>query len=241
MKLLAFSDVHLDASTAGVPRFSDGAAAMDVIVQRAISERCDMVAFLGDLTDPDSGPVVFRAVEHAVRTALRLANSDIRSMWLAGNHDVFEDGSGRTTLAPLVPLRESARVPVFVWEQPAFFTFADVNVVALPFTASSHPYDPAEHLRRCLSADRPNLVLSHLSVPGIIPGEETKEMPRGREVMLPLDALQGRNDVCVLQGHYHRRQTHVHGGVTVNVVGSPNRFTFGDEEHEPGFLIVEIG
>ena len=36
---------------------------------------------------------------------------------------------------------------------------------------------------------RPLVVLSHLTVPGIDPGEETNEMPRGAERVLPIAAI----------------------------------------------------
>lgn len=239
MKLLCVSDLHLDVVTMGVPRFPELVDALMHTVEVAIAAKVDGYVFLGDLCDPDSGPVVFRCVELAIRTADFLRRNGIPSWWLAGNHDVIEDGSGRTTLDPV---RHSG----MVIEDPMGWAVLDkkgkivANFVGLPFTATSHPYDPSEILRKNLLDDgTPNVVFSHLSVPGIIPGEETIDMPRGRDVMLPVELL-ARPDVLVVQGHYHRQQVHQHKGATVNVVGSLARLTFGEESHNPGYLLVEV-
>jgi len=235
------SDLHLDAVTMGVPRFPELEQALAHTVQVAAQQKVDAYVFLGDLCDPDSGPTVFKCVELAIRTARCLADAyGIRSYWLAGNHDVIEDGSGLTTLGPIRPALGSHGMVI---EHPTSWALDGATFVALPFTATSHAYDPAKFLADHLPTGAhggPYVVLSHLNVPGIIPGEETTEMPRGRDITLPLELL-ARPDVLVLQGHYHRQQVHRHMGAVVNVCGSLARLTHGEEEHTPGYLLCEVG
>lgn len=248
MKIAVTSDWHPDHVTHGVSRFGELEAAVDRTVQEAIERRVDAYFFLGDLCDPDSGSVVFRCVELALRAACGLAAHEIPSLWLAGNHDVIEDGSGETSLTPLLALssldvlrRGGDLTPLIqVAERPAVYRIAGASVLALPYTATSHGYDPAAQVQIAIDANKPFITIGHLSVPGCIPGEETKEMPRGREVLFPIDALSAEGkphplSTLRLNGHYHRRQ-YTNG---VHIPGALARLAFGEEENYPGFLIVE--
>lgn len=237
MKLLCSSDWHGDAVTLGKPRFKDVEAAVRETVDVAIKKKVDRYLFLGDLCDPDSGVSVFRCVGLAIEVARTLSNNAIPSIWLAGNHDVIEDGSGETTMTPLRGLDDSN---IQVIEQPkAFGTF-----LALPFTATSHAYDARKFVTGILDSKHlpPQFtVLSHLSMPGVQPGEETTDMPRGRDIEFPLDLFpEGRTDALILQGHYHRQQRHVfQGSAPVHIPGSLERLTFGEQGHEPSYLLIE--
>ncbi len=245
MRAVIISDLHLDHVTLGVPREAEVRAAVEASVNHALSKEVDLWVCLGDVMDPDCGPQSFRHVEFLVRQARLLAEEGIHSVFVAGNHDVVEDSHGGTTLSPLKGVWPKY---VHVIDEPTILGYGvfdhygrpnQPNVIALPFTPASRPYDPAEFLRASLDDQRMNLVLSHLTgVEGVIPGEEVTDMPRGREVTLPLELL-ARPDVLVLQGHFHRRQVHKHQGATVHICGSPTRFTFGEQSHEPAFMVVE--
>lgn len=237
-KILVTSDWHLDHVTAGVQRFEELRHAVFAMVARAIDDNFDAFLFLGDLCDPDSGSSVFRAIEVAADAAMRLATKSIPSIWLAGNHDVIEDGTGDTTLSPLRALSVS-NGHVTVVERPKVLRFGHrLDIVCLPFTATSHAYDVEKFVRSSSTSSTDVVVLGHLSIPGIIPGEETHEMPRGREICWPheaVDAMPARRKFLA-NGHYHRQQ--VYRGI--NIPGSLARLTFGEKDHEPSFLIVEV-
>lgn len=235
MKLVVSSDWHPDHVTHGVSRFDDVAKAVVHTVDVAIREKADGYLFAGDLCDPDAGSVVLRCVELAIEAAVELAGHDIPSIWIAGNHDVVEDGLGTTTLSPLRGLGINS---VIVCEQPQMVHIEGLAVVALPFTAATNPYDPEDALRRTIAPDSPVLVAGHLCVPGVVPGEETTDMPRGREVAFPLAVARERFPrATLLNGHYHRRQTTPEG---VIIPGSLVRLTFNEEQNEPCFLVLEI-
>jgi hypothetical protein len=110
----------------------------------------------------------------------------------------------------------------------------DVLLCALPFTASSHSYDPQKYVDSTWKDARRVIVAGHLSIEGVQPGEETKDLPRGRDVMWP--HIDKSNCVLQIAGHYHRRQ--VHRGI--QIVGSPARFAFGERDNDPGFLVIEV-
>jgi hypothetical protein len=113
-----------------------------------------------------------------------------------------------------------------------------LKLLALPFTATSHTYDPEEVVRRAARETMPpDMVVGHLSVEGVQLGEETTDMPRGRDIIFPREVLrQLLPSAFLANGHYHKMQ--VHDGV--HIPGSLARLTFGAVDHKPGFMIVEV-
>jgi DNA repair exonuclease SbcCD nuclease subunit len=236
MKVVISSDWHADKSTLGVDRFDDVARAARQTVDVAIREDADLYAFLGDLTDPDDGPRAFRAIELAIECATKLARYRIRNAWIAGNHDVIEDASGRTTLSPLSALDTTWTQVI---EFPGHVFEIERPTIALPYPPVSRPFDLASEFKR-LSSEfdpaRPGLVLAHATyIPGAVEGEETLEMPRGRAVPLPVDVIP--KGWVVANGHMHTPQV-TPGGVLIP--GALARFTRGEARNDPRFIVLEI-
>lgn len=234
-RLIVTSDWHADWNTAGAVRFDDVRDAVMQVVDACRSD--DVFMFLGDLTDPES----LRAnlsIKLAVQVASELKSRDVCQFWIPGNHDVVEDGYGSSTLSALeaMPGVDAYSRPKVVQDSPS-----GITVVALPFTPRAFAYDPEAFVRSAVvpgDADPERIVvISHLNVEGIGPGSETVDMPRGRDVFLPREAIRERwPKALILNGHYHRRQ--VFDGV--HVPGSLVRLMFSEEHNKPGFLIVEV-
>jgi DNA repair exonuclease SbcCD nuclease subunit len=242
MRILVTSDWHLDASTAGYERFDDISAAADRTVELAISQGCDMYMFLGDLCDPSANRAP-RCIAKAIEIERRLQRANIVSIWLTGNHDVIEDGSGTSTLTPL------AAAGAIVHDTPFVADSGSSRFVFLPFVPRVRDYDAAEFVRSVgnLDRDEKNLTVvlaGHLMIPELAPGSETIDMPRGRDMRFPVnEAAQLWGDkVLMLNGHYHRRVVEgrgVYGGGLI-IPGSLERLTFGEEDNTPGVVIVEV-
>lgn len=246
MKILVTGDWHLDARTAGLDRFEDLRRAVDWTVGVARDQGVDLYVNLGDLCDPDSTRS-HRAVGLACETAAALAGHGIAQVWLAGNHDVIEDGTGATTLAALAGwsrgrgVRE--RAPVDIAEQPMHLKLYEghpVDLLLLPFTPRANAYDPTTLVNSIgvSTGAKKLLVFGHLNVIGAEDGSEVEDFPRGREVVFPTDALLARfGDRCMLfNGHYHRRQI-VRG---VRMPGALGRLGFGEVGNPTGVLLVEV-
>lgn len=240
MKFVVSSDWHLDHVTMGVRRFDDVAEAVLETISAAEGMKADGYFFLGDLADPDKNLTVFRACEFAVRMALRLQSVGIPSFWLAGNHDVIDTNEGTTTLSPLRPLEVATKgtggARIAVLEEPRVIVLPGwPRIVSLPFTSVLNPYDPEEFVTRAKGFTN-DITIGHLTVPGVVPGEETTDMPRGRDVLFPIAAAKERSAI-MMNGHYHRQQTTPDG---IHIPGSLARLTATDGDNKPGFLVIEM-
>lgn len=249
MRIVVVSDSHLDWRTAGVERFDEVRESFEEAVSFAIDEgpQADLFVFCGDLCDSDDGRDVLRASAYAVDVAVRLMNEGIASLWIAGNHDIVGDGE-TTTLSPLVGLENVVTAD----REPSIFVASKgprrdlfqplgmlkpVMLVSLPY--SPNPYDAGEYLRNDLAAGpvgMPRLIFSHLMLPGMHPGSESGELARGKDRMFPIDVMKQVKPALVVNGHYHRAQTTPDG---IRIPGSLARLTFGEEDHEPGFLVID--
>jgi DNA repair exonuclease SbcCD nuclease subunit len=258
VRIVCVSDLHLDARTAGVERFDEIVESCEEAVAFAIDAedgRADLFAFCGDLCDSDDGRDVLRASAYAVDVAVRLHNRGVHSLWIAGNHDVVADGF-TTTLDPLKGLQRFELPPTKVMVATSSPRSWELKVsqrtyvlVALPY--SPEPYNAAaaweEHVTShgghsrsasgVFSTKHPTIVFSHLMLPGMHPGSESKELARGKDRAFPLEAMKARPVSLVLNGHYHRRVVTPDG---VQIVGSLATLTFGEEYHEPGYLVVDV-
>lgn len=258
MRIMVCGDLHGDASTAGVARFGDVARSLRAAADLAVAERCDGFVQLGDLCDP--GPQASRCAALAIEVSARLNAAGIWVRWLVGNHDVVEDGAGASTLEPVRAVAEAAGSLTFlagvnrlgVWAEPtAEWVFDDVLAVALPHPARGRAYEPSEfietvewvldlHVRRKVDDARLIFVFGHLVVPGMQPGGETLEMPRGREVLFPVAECVARwgERVVMVNGHYHRASRRSQGAVIIP--GSLERLTKGEAGNTPSLFVLEV-
>lgn len=236
MKLFVFSDAHLDWHTDGYERFGDVADAMMNPISQAAAARSlgqdAAVMFLGDLTNPFSRNQ-HRASAYAVECGRILEEEQVPSLWIPGNHDIIEDGHNSHTL---LALKAADFEFCNVVDAPRVVSLGpDLWVGCLPFTATSHDYDPAREVE---SWDRADIIAGHLSIEGILRvGSETTDMPRGRNTLFPLGAARKHHpDALLLNGHYHEQQVFKR----IHIPGSLARLTHGEESNQPGFLVFDL-
>lgn len=248
MKILQCSDLHADWKTAGVSRTEDARDAMRQAVDRAIDEKVDLFAFTGDIADPEDGARALRAFAIALDAVTRLLHAGPRpivSWWVAGNHDVIDDGSGDSVLTGLEMLGDT-RVRVFdrparslLPGRPKVSAGAPAQAIVLPYPSLANAYDPKAYvLEARKAAPSQVVVLTHLQVEGATPGDETTEMARGRDVFFPFEECDER--WLLLAGHYHEGQTFERAGRKLHVPGSMLRLNHGEERIRPRFLIWEV-
>lgn len=238
-KILVTGDFHADWLTSGVPRYEDVCQAAHQTVRAAIEENVDLYVFLGDLADPDDPARVLRSLALAQMMARELSRKKILSVWLSGNHDVIDDGSGHSVLTPMSAMGDPF---IIQCDGPGTVSIPDslADAIVLPYPPASNPYDPAEYVREVRrKGHKVKCVFGHMTaMSGIEEGEESREMNRGRGVEFPFAECDP--GWLLFQGHWHRRQTFRTGPYTVHIPGSLVRLNFGEEGHEPQFIIVEV-
>lgn len=240
MLLVAVADTHGDKSTIGVPRAADVEEAISRAVKHAIEIKADAFFHLGDLTDPDSGGATFKAIEFMQKKLIQLSEHGIPSFIVCGNHDILEEGSGATVLTPMKALKwKSGGAAIYAIEDPVVITMQRIAFMFLPYTPIARSYDPARFARDNWPEGKV-IVAGHLMLPGIIPGEETTEMPRGRDIVFPYKET--TRAVLRMNGHIHKGQEFdpKDGGPPIVIPGAPCVFTIGEADNRPGFVVIEV-
>jgi DNA repair exonuclease SbcCD nuclease subunit len=241
MRFYIASDWHADASTNGLDRFDEIHSAAFTVADAAIeSQKAGIDSafiFAGDLCDPDTTRS-FHAIGLAIQIALDLAKHRVPSLWIAGNHDVIENDRGSTVLEPLQMVADYVADLITVADIPIRWRCGDRMVFALPYAARSRAYDPIEIMSNARLASI-DLIVGHLTVPSAERGSESDDFARGRDMIFPVAECRRRwGDRCILvNGHYHRKQITKDG---VHIPGSLARLRHDEEQHEPGYLVIEV-
>lgn len=239
------SDTHGDVVTDGFERQRDVEEALDQVVEYCSGD--DVFMHLGDCANPYTRGV-HRAIGSIMSAASKLGMRDVVNVWLTGNHDVVESGHLDHTL---IGLKRMSNVEgnmkvgpmhlTHVFDHPCAIRLGptfEFLLICLPYTAPSHSYDPAAYVREFAETDAKRVIVAgHLMIEGIGPGSETADMRRGRDVFFPLETCnECFPDALLLNGHYHDQQ--VFRGI--HVPGSPVRLTHGEENNQPGFMVIEL-
>lgn len=260
MKALVFSDIHLDAVTAGAARRAEVLEFVGTAMELAIRHEVELVVFAGDAHNPGSllDPLY---TADLIRRIFAFARATLQFIVVAvaGNHDVVDTselflGSPVTTLTPVraaaiacLSSEEAARVHVF--DRPYTRMIAPGwAVLALPYVSRVHAtnWDAWDRhafgtAQRYVDDGVRLIVVAHRVVPGAQISSESIEMAKGQDLIFPFDEVAKLKPAFVINGHYHSRQTVEHDGLSISIPGSPLRFTFGEAEQvAKGVMIVEI-
>lgn len=260
MRVLIFSDIHLDAVTAGRHRYEEVQLFLDELLNHASTKHAELVMFAGDAHDRGSSLDAFYS---SVLTRFFFAAARLRTepavVAIAGNHDVYDTSvlfrsQPITTLTPVraavtdaLPAELSTRVHIL--DRPHTRAIgSDWAVLALPYVSrvhsEQHPLWEAHAIQvaqKYRDEGRQLIVVGHRVIPGAKMGSESVEMAKGQDMLFPVDAVEKLTPALVINGHYHKRQTCKVGKLEVEIPGSPIRFTFGDAaDVVKGSLLVEL-
>jgi exonuclease SbcD len=267
IKVLHLSDIHLGSTTHGQinpqtglnTRLEDFTKALTTCIDRAISEPADLVLFGGDaFPDATPAPVVQQLFATQFR---RLADAQIPTVLLVGNHDQHSQGQGGASLA----IYRSLAVPGFVvgdrLETHRLTTKAgDVQVITLPWLTRSALLTRGdtdglsmaevgslliEKLKvvlegeiRQLDPEIPTVLLAHVMVDRATYGAE-RFLAAGKGFTIPLNLLCREEFDYVALGHVHRHQVLFENPLVV-YPGSIERVDFGEEKEDKGYCWLEV-
>lgn len=241
IKVIATSDWHMDAVTAGRSRLSDWKDYMTTLRAEIKREKPDVVVCMGDVFDP--GAMSAHALTSLlIDEAFDLADLAATVVFIAGNHDVVETSEGWTTMSPLAAAVRAADMGsrIVVMERPEFQNFGSFSVVGLPYVARaarghvSGPDVPKDHAN-------PLLVFGHMTVPGAVLGNESAEMARGSDLDFPEESVAKWRPALVMNGHYHKAQVVQKKGFEIVIPGSPLRLSFGEKnDKQKGYTVAVV-
>ena len=255
MKIAHTGDLHWGLGYPGPSpdsRFKDITRVADFMANRIIEEECDLVLVAGDLFK-DARVFLDRAsVEIAAAAAWLRRLSD------AGIPTVVISGTPSHDAVAAYELIKEMRIPdVHIFTTPGVFEFG-CSVACLPginrsTMASKDEFSklPAHELHqlmtervtqaaRGLEAECVNdfkILMSHITCAGADKGFE--DLLQQQEPVLTKDAIEGSGFDLVCLGHIHKPQ--MVEGLTVPTFycGAPERLSFNEEGHRPGFWIHE--
>ncbi|MEC4815796.1 MAG: exonuclease SbcCD subunit D [Scytonema sp. PMC 1069.18] len=270
IKVLHLSDVHMgsgfshgriNAETGLNTRLEDFVNSLSLCIDRALTEPVDLVLFGGDaFPDATPPPYVQEAFAGQFR---RLADADIPTVLLVGNHDQHAQGQGGASLC----IYRTLGVPgIVVGDTLSTHRIQTRNgliqVMTLPWLTRSTLMTRqeteglsmvevnqllTERLRVVLEAETrrldpniPAVLLGHLMADSACLGAE-RYLAVGKGFTLPVSLLAKPCFNYVALGHVHRHQNlNKSNDPPVIYPGSIERVDFSEEKEEKGYVMVEI-
>lgn len=269
VKLLHLSDIHLGSGfshgrinplTGLNTRLEDFVRSLSLCIDRAIAEPVDLVLFGGDAF-PDATPPPY--VQEAFAAQFRrLADADIPTVLLVGNHDQHSQGQGGASLC----IYRTLGVPGFIvgdrLHTHCLHTRSGVvQVITLPWLTRSTLLTRPEteglslaeindvlidRLRialegeiRSLNPQLPTVLLAHLMTDTARFGAE-RFLAVGKGFTVPLALIARPCFNYVALGHVHRHQVLCEHPLVV-YPGSIERVDFSEAVEEKGYVLVTLG
>ncbi len=270
IKILHLSDIHLGSSlnhgkinplTGLNTRFEDFVKSLRLCIDRAINDPVDVVLFGGDAF-PDSTPAPY--IQEAFATEFRrLADANIPTILLIGNHDQHSQGVGGASLS----IYRTLVVPNFkVGEKIETHLLSTKNgqlqVITLPWLSHSafltRPETEGLSMEainkllitkieaaldgeiRALNPEIPTVFLAHLMAERCSLGAE-RTLSVGKGFSIPFSILTRCEFDYVALGHVHKHQNlNLQNNPPVIYAGSIERVDFSEEKEDKGYVIVEL-
>ncbi len=270
IKILHLSDIHMGSGfshgktnpkTGQNTRLEDFVTTLSSCIDRAIADSVDLVLFGGDAF-PDATPPPF--VQEAFASQFRrLADANIPTVLLVGNHDQHSLGQGGASLC----IYRTLGVPGFIvgdsLETHRIETAnGPIQIITLPWLTRSTLLTRPEteklslsdvnHLLidrlstvleaeiRKLDPEVPTVLLAHLMVDNAEYGAE-RFLAVGKGFTIPLSLLTKPQFDYVALGHVHRHQNlNLGNNPPVVYPGSIERVDFSEEKEDKGYVLVEL-
>jgi exonuclease SbcD len=257
----SFSHGYINPETGVNTRLEDFVKSLSLCIDRALNEPVDLVLFAGDAF-PDATPAPY-IQEAFAKEFCRLADAQIPTVLLVGNHDQHSQGNGGASLAIYRTLGvmgflvgDSIRTQVIETKNGA------IQVITLPWlnrsTLLTRPETEGlsltqineliiEKLKpalegeiRKLDPDIPTILLGHLMADKANFGAE-KFLAVGKGFTIPVSLLIRPEIDYVALGHVHKHQNlNKDNNPSIVYPGSIERVDFSEEKEDKGYVFIEL-
>ncbi|MCZ8119150.1 MAG: exonuclease subunit SbcD [Microcystis sp. LE18-22.4A] len=270
IKILHLSDIHmgsgfshgrLNPKTGLNTRLEDFMGSLSLCIDRAIASPVDLVLFGGDAF-PDATPPPF--VHEAFASQFRrLADANIPTVLLVGNHDQHSQGNGGVSLS----IYRTLAVPGFIvgdrlTTHRITTRNGDIQVITLPWltraTLLTRPETEGLSLSgvnellinrlepvlegeiRQLDTSVPTVLLAHLMADRASLGAE-RFLAVGKGFTVPLSLLNRPQFEYVALGHVHKHQNlNPSNDPPIVYPGSIDRVDFSEEKEDKGYVLIAV-
>ncbi|NCR41417.1 MAG: exonuclease subunit SbcD [Microcystis aeruginosa W13-11] len=270
IKILHLSDIHmgsgfshgrLNPKTGLNTRLEDFMGSLSLCIDRAIATPVHLVLFGGDAF-PDATPPPF--VHEAFASQFRrLADANIPTVLLVGNHDQHSQGNGGVSLS----IYRTLAVPGFIvgdrlTTHRITTRNGDIQVITLPWltraTLLTRPETEGLSLSgvnellinrlepvlegeiRQLDTSVPTVLLAHLMADRASLGAE-RFLAVGKGFTVPLSLLNRPQFEYVALGHVHKHQNlNPSNDPPIVYPGSIDRVDFSEEKEDKGYVLIEV-
>jgi exonuclease SbcD len=268
MRILHFSDLHIgvenygriDPQTGLSTRLGDFLAALDEVVQYALSRNVDLVLLAGDVYK-GRDPSQTHQREFAKRLT-RLAAAGIPTFILVGNHDL----PSATSRANAVEIFPTLQVPnVYIGDNLQTYNLptrsGPLQIVAVPWprrggllarddTRGLSIGEIRQEIETRMTAaiqervnkldpQIPAILTGHVTINGATVGTE-RSMMLGQDHVLLTSAVHHPQLEYVALGHIHKHQILRDDPPKVVYSGSLQRVDFSEEGDDKGFCVIDL-
>ncbi len=270
IKILHLSDIHIGSGFAhgkinpetGLnTRLEDFIKSLEICINNAIDHPVDLVLFGGDAF-PDATPPPYIQEAFAAQFR-RLADANIPTVLLVGNHDQHSQGNGGASLS----IYRTLAVPGFiVGDRIATHKIKTQNgavqIITLPWLLKStlltrpeteglsleeinqlliKKLEPAlEGQIRKLDPNLPTVLLAHLMADRASLGAE-RFLAVGKGFTIPLSLLMRSEFDYVALGHIHKHQNlNPENNPSIVYAGSIERIDFSEEKEDKGYVLIKL-
>ncbi|PSF37553.1 exonuclease sbcCD subunit D [Aphanothece hegewaldii CCALA 016] len=270
IKILHLSDIHMGSGfshgkhnpkTLLNTRLEDFVNSLSLCIDQAISEPVDLVLFGGDaFPDATPAPYIHEAFASQFR---RLADANIPTVLLVGNHDQYSQGNGGASLC----IYRTLAVPGFIVGDSLKTHHintpnGDIQVLTLPWLTRSNlltnskteglslaethdllisTLEPIlESEIRQLDPTLPTILLAHVMADRANLGAE-RFLAVGKGFTVPIALLNRPEFEYVALGHVHKHQNlNLSNDPPIVYPGSIDRVDFSEEKEEKGYVIINV-
>jgi exonuclease SbcD len=270
IKILHLSDIHIGSSfshgrinpeTGLNTRLEDFVQALKLCIDQAIDEPVDLVLFGGDAF-PDATPPPYIQEAFAAQFR-RLADQNIPTILLVGNHDQHSQGNGGASLCiyrtlgvprfivgddirthkittsngkiQVITLPWLTRANLLTLPKTDGLSLAEVNDVLIK---TLEPILEAE-IRR-LDPEIPTILLGHLMADRASLGAE-RFLAVGKGFSIPISLLMRPELDYIALGHVHKHQNlNPNNDPPIVYAGSIERVDFSEEKEVKGYVLIEL-
>lgn len=240
MKVLCFADFHLGVKVYGKTDHVTGLNTreinalniLDSIVDYAIDNKIDIIAFAGDAYK-NNIPVPSLQDEFNKRIK-RAADNNIIVLLLDGNHDVSKLS---TSSSPLKQFGTLSVNNVIHTKEYYEYTYNKNNEsYKFVFLPTHHTKEDIENILDNVDTSIPTIFLGHLTIKGALLNDWLIE---DKEIYIESDKFKKDGVLAVILGHLHKFQI-LEEKPLMFYTGSSERIDFNEENQKKGFVVLDI-